>query len=1030
MPAPTVSLPTTGTDPKVATKTGLEGVINTALDTLWDDIQTRATVGDLRLTRPGETPGAFARFTDGEPDALPEIYPLTGVTIDNLDGIGAVVVLTNVDLSVTPRIPVAVHPGRVYRGDAWAQRLDNGVDPAGNSVSVYLRTLDQDYVATDWLELDSRTLRVSDGIWHFSGTFGFGDVPLADVDVTLPDGTVYVRIAVKAYTVDHITAVAEMTVTDITEIAQVAGSIDVSALADAVEAAEAEAAAAAADRVQTGLDRAAAEAFAPAYYKDIPTFNASPTVHASGTRINIRTGEVFDVVSTGEHFVHPVSGIKLKIVPTNGEMSFDTIEAMFETALDYGDSGVVVGMPVVSRSQKEKFVLLAADDATAPLMSPTIATNLRLAPSGRFWNSEHFNIITGTANDNDVGMSALFDALVNYHDDDFGGPPIVDFAPGIINFSTGGFVMGDGQVIRGAGAGKGNTGHQGTWLVIDSNASIFLTGFALNAASGNSTRVFIENMNVSRSDDFLAGGGSVAPAQTGLIHGHQAVEWHLINLRFAGGYTPCINGTNWWDCKIQRCEFLAGGCPDGTPAVNILDSTAGSNSNNVELDDCRWERTDGPMCKLEGSHHWIIDPKIHAKSNEMGSTPLPAFDLRGANHTTVLIGYAGNFADIGVHDLITSEIFAVGGDCTQIVGFDWRNNAAVRMATISGSTGIGISISGEYSDPGDGIVDERTGGSRLSIADNLWDVFTDSSSGAEVANRSSKLRAGGLPADAGTMIFAQQRNLTGPAMRAYSALASSTAPILQAENGNAAARPALDVYDSSTSGTTNRLATIRRGRATSSVSALEIEAAVATTPDLVFKATFQGNVTADGSFTPGGADYAEWIKTLDGEIPVGATVVMIGGKVRRAKAGEEALVIGVVRPVDGAGIIGNGAELGWRGKYLRDEFDAVLTEAVDLIAWDEMDDAGIEVVRSHVYRVDEVPEGITPSEQAVVETVIEPILNPDFDPDRPYVPRSARPDEWAVIGLHGQLPALKGEPVPPHWHLMRRGDVADRWFNP
>lgn len=105
------------------------------------------------------------------------------------------------------------------------------------------------------------------------------------------------------------------------------------ALAQALAAAAAaagSAAATAADRVQTGLDRGAAAAsaaaaaasaaaaalYAQAYYDDPPAFLSSPTVWASGTRINARTGEVWEIVSSGEDFTHPVSGIKVKAIPS------------------------------------------------------------------------------------------------------------------------------------------------------------------------------------------------------------------------------------------------------------------------------------------------------------------------------------------------------------------------------------------------------------------------------------------------------------------------------------------------------------------------------------------------------------------------------------------------------------------------------------------------------------------------------------------------------------------------------------------
>jgi hypothetical protein len=66
------------------------------------------------------------------------------------------------------------------------------------------------------------------------------------------------------------------------------------------------------DLAQASADAAAL--YTPAYFKDRPAFMASATVWSVGTRLNARTGEVWDVVASGEDFTHPVSGIKVKNV--------------------------------------------------------------------------------------------------------------------------------------------------------------------------------------------------------------------------------------------------------------------------------------------------------------------------------------------------------------------------------------------------------------------------------------------------------------------------------------------------------------------------------------------------------------------------------------------------------------------------------------------------------------------------------------------------------------------------------------------
>ena len=44
--------------------------------------------------------------------------------------------------------------------------------------------------------------------------------------------------------------------------------------------------------------------------------------------------------------------------------------------------------------------------------------------------------------------------------------------------------------------------------------------------------------------------------------------------------------------------------------------------------------------------------------------------------------------------------------------------------------------------------------------------------------------------------------------------------------------------------------------------------------------------------------------------------------------------------------------------------------------------------------------------------------NPSYDPSRPYVPRSQRP-EWVVVALLGQVQVLRGQPVSVSWVLLR-----------
>jgi hypothetical protein len=53
--------------------------------------------------------------------------------------------------------------------------------------------------------------------------------------------------------------------------------------------------------------------------------------------------------------------------------------------------------------------------------------------------------------------------------------------------------------------------------------------------------------------------------------------------------------------------------------------------------------------------------------------------------------------------------------------------------------------------------------------------------------------------------------------------------------------------------------------------------------------------------------------------------------------------------------------------------------------------------------------------------VHEKVLNPAFDPDRPYLPRQDRP-EWDVVAFAGRTPMRRGERTGERW--FRLGEVS------
>lgn len=218
------------------------------------------------------------------------------------------------------------------------------------------------------------------------------------------------------------------------------------------------------------------------------------------------------------------------------------------------------------------------------------------------------------------------------------------------------------------------------------------------------------------------------------------------------------------------------------------------------------------------------------------------------------------------------------------------------------------------------------------------------------------------------------------------------------------------------------------------------------TPDNEFLFRGDGQATADGSFTGGGADYGEYFEWEDGnpndEDRRGYSVVLVGSKIRKAlKADDPKAIIGVVS--GNPTVVGDAAWNKWTGKHLRDEFGSYIMEKYSIIEWDETVIEEMAVPKSFLgappttsktetrsYPVDQIPEGIKPPDDALIRSsddngkpFVRRKLNPKYDPDKPYVNREDRP-EWDIVGLMGKLRVRKGQQVGDRWIKMR--DVSDR----
>ena len=166
-----------------------------------------------------------------------------------------------------------------------------------------------------------------------------------------------------------------------------------------------------------------------------------------------------------------------------------------------------------------------------------------------------------------------------------------------------------------------------------------------------------------------------------------------------------------------------------------------------------------------------------------------------------------------------------------------------------------------------------------------------------------------------------------------------------------------------------------------------------------FRVTYSGAVYGKSTYHSTGADYAEYFEWEDGnpntEDRRGLFVTWGNdGLVKLANEGDEILGVVSVTP----SVVGNAYEDDWQGMYQTDIFGQPLShivhhdaEYVD-IEMPDVDDEGNELETTHI------------EHQLLHEAydAEEYILNPEYDSEQEYIPRSDR-KEWAAVGLMGQL---------------------------
>ncbi|USK50923.1 hypothetical protein LIT38_05535 [Bacillus sp. CMF12] len=134
----------------------------------------------------------------------------------------------------------------------------------------------------------------------------------------------------------------------------------------------------------------------------------------------------------------------------------------------------------------------------------------------------------------------------------------------------------------------------------------------------------------------------------------------------------------------------------------------------------------------------------------------------------------------------------------------------------------------------------------------------------------------------------------------------------------------------------------------------------------------------DGMYLSPAADYAEMFETLDGNsIDVGYFVTTKGKKIRKATSSDH-FILGITSATPS--ILGNSAGLRWQGKYVTDKWGRKTYHEVTIPA-----------------KKDKEGNVLIPERKEM-----QVMLNPAWNPDEEYIPRTERP-EWVAVGLIGQV---------------------------
>lgn len=424
---------------------------------------------------------------------------------------------------------------------------------------------------------------------------------------------------------------------------------------------------------------------------------------------------------------------------------------------------------------------------------------------------------------------------------------------------------------------------------------------------------------------------------------------------------------------------------------------------------CAWGAATGELRVWNGSV-WDLPPTENLTGVGIGT-------ISDATNRLAVKAEATLLSHDGAGHQVKINKATVGDTASVLFQSDWTGHAEMGLA---GDTNFAIKVSDDGSSwtqaltidaasgdiglsPDAALTWEDTGGTpqpvlRVDGADNV------------VLRGAGGTRALKIEDTAGSVIMAVKNNgkvgigITNPATR-LSVKETTNASLLRVENTNAAFTKQLTELNAVSAGS----AAFSFGQWWSGDFS-----------DLEFSFSGDGNGTCDGSWSGGGADYAEYFEWADGnpgdQDRRGIAVALVGDQICEAAPGQEPIGVISANP----SVVGDGAALRWKGKYLRDDFGTALMEEYEVINWAESDAGGQEAL--HSYDAETVPAGVHVPKDATRQTQTRRRLSPGYDPEAAYTPRADR-IEWDMVGLMGKLRLRKGQVTGARWIKMR--DVSD-----